>query len=105
MSAKDIILDTLRNNPAFRERSRKDNGIVILLTRKHVHSIGVAMTTHTFTRDDLIAFVQDYATYDRAWRQALEKYPELRGSDYQNKDELEAKKMEELGYDVPPRTP
>lgn len=105
MSAKDIILETLESNPAFRERSRKDNGLVILLARKHALTIGVALTANLFTRDDLIAFVQDYATYDRAWRQALERNPALRGSDYDSKDELEAKKMEELGYNVPPTTP
>lgn len=35
---------------------------------------------------------------DRAWRKALQENPELRGSDYSDKEVLEQSKELELGY-------
>lgn len=40
-----------------------------------------------------------YGSYERAWRQVTEKHKGLQGTDYHQKDELEAEKMEELGYE------
>ena len=38
------------------------------------------------------------ASYDRNFRQVLQECPELRGSDYSDKQSLEEDKMLQLGY-------
>lgn len=92
MTLKKLVEDFLVSTPKFRERSQKDKGIVHLLIQHHFNG-------HFPTdRDQLVRLVQDYASMDRAWRQALEKNPNLRGSDYDDKAELESKKRISLGY-------
>lgn len=54
--------------------------------------------------EGLAAAVQDYASMDRAWRKSLEEHPELRGEDYDSKDQLEAETMNNLGYLTPKPT-
>lgn len=104
MSLKDQVLSYLEREPKFRERSNKDRGLVNLLMKKY-GGLEAAITSGVITKDSLIAVVQDYTSMDRSWRQALELNPELRGSDYADKDELMVKKVEELGYTMPPRRP
>lgn len=87
---KQTIENLLENYSWFRERKNKNRGLVdILVSRNGLQDV---------PKDKLIAFVSDYASADRLWRQILEKRPELRGSDYYNKTELEEKKKTELGY-------
>lgn len=50
-------------------------------------------------REVLIDAVRDYASMDRAWRQALEKNSKFRGTDYGDKEALMHKKKTELGYE------
>lgn len=94
MTIKDLIEDFLEKTPKFRERKWKDAGIVHLLIQKHYGG--------SFPKDrhDLIRLVKDYASADRAWRQALEHNKDLRGSDYDDKKLLVTKKQQELGYHV-----
>lgn len=94
MTLKNLIESKLEIDRLFRERSKKDQGIVSLLRERYPALNGVSVET-------LVACVQEYASMDRCWRKALEDHEELRGSDYDQKDELEAKKMAELGYNVP----
>lgn len=42
--------------------------------------------------------VGEILSLDRKWRAILEKNPDLRGSDYGQKEELVEKKLQELGY-------
>ncbi len=104
MTIKEQVIDYLQTEPKFRERSNKDRGQVNLLLRKYT-GLAEAVEKKLISKDSLIAFVQDYASMDRAWRQALERDVSLRGTDYGQKEELMAKKQEELGYTVAPRTP
>lgn len=97
MAAKDQVIDYLKDEPKFRERANKDKGIANLLLRKYP-LLKKAIELDMFSRDTLIALMQDYATMDRAWRQALEHDPTLRGSDYEEKVRLEQEKQIELGY-------
>lgn len=98
MSKKNLVLDYLEDQPKFRERKNKDRGIVNLLINRY--GLQQVIENEDITKDQLVMLVQDYASMDRAWRQILEKIPRLRGTDYDEKDELEKKKMEELGYDT-----
>lgn len=99
MSLKNIVIEYLESEPQFRERSKKDRGIVNLLINKY--GLQPAIARGEITKDRIIAMVQDYASMDRAWRKSLEDNPKWRGKDYDEKDELEAKKMSELGYNTP----
>ena len=92
-------MEYLENEPKFRERKNKDRGMVNLLAKRY-NALGNAIKDGLIGKETVIAIIQDYASMDRAWRQALEKNPRLRGADYDQKEELENKKMEELGYNV-----
>ena len=98
MSLKHLVEDYLREEPLFRLRKNKDRGIVNLLINRY--GLQYAIDRGEITKDRIVALVQDYASMDRVWRQLLEKNPTLRGKDYDEKDELEANKLVELGYNV-----
>lgn len=88
---KDKVIEYLENEPRFRERRNKDRGIVNLLMRKY-YDLNKAIETSLISKDVIVAIVQDYASMDRQWRKTLEERSELRGTDYDQKDELVAKK-------------
>ena len=99
MSLKYLVEDYLREEPKFRERKNKDRGIVNLLVNRYgLHPV---IQSGLMTKEKITTIVEDYASMDRAWRKCLEENSALRGSDYDDKDELERKKMSELGYAVP----
>jgi hypothetical protein len=100
MKIKQAILDYLNEQPLFRERKNKDRGMVNLLMKKY-GGLKKAIDEGLISKEAVIAIVQDYASMDRAWRQALEQNENLRGKDYDEKDHLEEKKLEELGYRAP----
>jgi hypothetical protein len=97
MKIKDRIIEYLEEQPLFRERSNKDRGIVNLLSKRH-KALGAAIEQGIISKEEVTRIVQDYASMDRAWRQALEHNPALRGSDYAEKERLEQEKQIELGY-------
>jgi len=99
MSKKDLVKNYLEKEPLFRLRSNKHRGIVNLLLKCHP-TLDSALRQEFITKTTLTAFVQDYNTLDRIWRKTLEENPNLRGSDYDEKDEREAHKLKELGYRV-----
>ena len=99
MNAKQEVKSYLEIEPKFRNRRSKDYGLVNLLARKYP-ALGMTIASGVIGREEFVAFVQDYATYDRAWRQLLEQNPELRGTDYGQKEELEKQKQIELGYNI-----
>lgn len=98
MTHKTEVENYLREEPKFRERRNKDRGIVNLLI-KRMWQLGEG-SANTHYKEHLIAFAQEYASMDRVWRQALERNPELRGSDYGERVALVQKKQQELGYNV-----
>lgn len=91
---KDLIEDYLRRHEAFRERSNKNKWLGAIVFKKY----GIEMTPKM--KDQMSDLVADLANADRAWRKALEEHPELRGTDYGAKDDLEIIKQRELGYPV-----
>lgn len=99
MNQKNKIEHYLEIQPLFRERKNKDRGMVNLLMKKY-SGIDQAVKEGILTKDAITAIVQDYASMDRAWRKALEDNPKWRGTDYDNKDELEIRTMIELGYNI-----
>lgn len=102
MNVKNSILTYLEDQPLFRERSHKDRGIVNMLMRRYP-TLADSIDHGALTKETVTAIVQDYATMDRAWRQALEQNEGLRGKDYGEKERLEQEKMIALGYGDGPK--
>lgn len=96
---KDKVVAYLELEPLFRERKNKDRGIVNILMGKY-QSLFRLIERGDLTKEEVVAIVQDYGSMDRSWRKALEEREDLRGKDYDEKDELERRKMAELGYNV-----
>jgi hypothetical protein len=97
MSIKIAVEEYLKSEPRFRERKEKDRGMVYLLGRRY-GTLGMLLKRGEISYDTMIAVIQDAYSMDRAWRQALQHNPELRGTDYEDKTILEAEKQLELGY-------
>lgn len=86
---RKAIENYLEVQPLARERKNKDRAIVNTLLPRFV-------MLQSIDKDTLVRFVQDYNSTDRAWRKVLEERPELRGSDYDDKDCLEEETIESL---------
>jgi len=86
---KQEILNYLKEEPRFRERKLKNTGIANLIMKKY----GVEIPRDK--RDD---FISDILGADRYWRKSLEDYPELRGTDYDTKREMEERAQIALEY-------
>ena len=97
MTLKTNVEQYLRTQPLFRERKNKDMGIVNLLINRHF-KLGEVIRTGMLSKGQLKDIVQEYASMDRAWRQALEQDPNLRGKDYGDKAKLEQTAQVALGY-------
>ena len=98
MKTKNLVEQYLRLEPQFRERRFKDRGIVNLLMKRHFNLDQAIRQGVLLTKEFMVELVQEYATMDRAWRQALEQDPTLRGNDYDDKARLEDEHKIALGY-------
>lgn len=94
---RESVEKYLETAQPFRERKNKNVGIVNLLMRRHP-LLNRAIEMDMLTKQDIVTMVEEYASMDRAWRKVLEERPELRGSDYEDKAELEKETRLELGY-------
>lgn len=103
MTLQHLVQDYLENQPLFRERKNKDRGIVNLLINRY--GLQYAIERGEITKERLVALVQDFSSMDRSWRKTLEEKPSLRGSDYDQKDQLEVKAIRGLGYNIGDATP
>lgn len=97
MRLKNAVEEYLKTEPKFRERKNKDRGIVNILMGRHA-KLADAIRQGFLTKEYFTELMQEYASMDRAWRQALEHDSSLRGTDYDDKKVLEQKKQIELGY-------
>ena len=100
MTLKQTIKNYLESEPRTRERREKDRALVNLLLKRHP-KLQNALEQREMTKDDLIAIVQDFDSLNRFWRMILKECPELRGSDYNDKDDLELQKAVEIGFHSP----
>ena len=85
------ILDYLVIEPQARERRNKNRAIANVLKTNYPE-------LKNFDKTFLVRIIREANTLDREWRKVLQEKPELRGSDYNQKDVLEEKKLIELGY-------
>lgn len=86
---KEDVLAYLESEVRFREREARMRGIADLLIAKYNIDID---------RRKLADIISDANTMDRCWRKILEERPDLRGTDYKEKDKLEQEYILNLGY-------
>lgn len=80
-TAQDIVKQYVTDLPEARLRANKNRAIANLVFKELLPQL-----------------VKNTLTFDRAWRKVLKDNPELRGADYDQKDDLEEEVLEELGY-------
>lgn len=93
----DILEQKLKDHPQFRERSLRAKFLMVLTLR----DLGLEDRQKSgggFELGELSQIAIKYASYERAWRQCLERDESLRGSDYEMKEILSQDKIIELGY-------
>lgn len=108
-----IMVEKLTKFPEFRERKNRDVYLAKWCLRdideeKEVRDSNGNLTRTTlldkqkrgeaFTMGELGRFGLKFASLDRSWRQVLQQNVLLRGSDYGEGEELEKRKIKELGY-------
>jgi hypothetical protein len=84
----------LEADPRFRERTNKNKGLANMIIMKYSQRL------NGIDRDLLAEICTKFSSADRSWRDILKKNPNLRGTDYDEKAELEEQKQSELGYKV-----
>ena len=111
-----LMEEKLREFPAFRERKNRDVYLAkwtlrdIQEEKDQRDSLGNLKKStllakqkrgEVFTMNELGKFGLRFSSLDRTWRQTLAdpKNAGLRGKDYDEGEELENKKLRELGYD------
>jgi hypothetical protein len=96
---RPVVERYLEDEPKARERSGKDRGMVNLLMKMRP-KLGDLILNCTFTKEEMVDILQTYSSMDRMWRKILEERPDLRGSDYGKKEELEQDAQIEIGYEA-----
>lgn len=100
MTAFDIVRGKLITHPEFRERAKRGIYLAKLALRYTDLEAKYENGEQQFSLQELSNFATKYDTFRHAWGDVTRECPELRGSDYEEGKELEAKKREELGYTV-----
>ena len=91
------LIDYLKQEPKARERKNKNRAIANVIYEKYSLDEKMFNELDKTTRADMVG---EILSLDRKWRKILEENPDLRGSDYSDKTELEIEKQRELGYNV-----
>lgn len=88
------LKEYLIKEPRARLRRNKNRAIGNIIIKKYAFK--------ECEKEMMADMVGEILSMDRQWRKILEENPDLRGSDYAQKTELEIKKQEELGYGQTP---
>lgn len=86
------VKDYLEKEPRARERKLHKRAMVNILLEDY-------QALKNVQKETLIDFCNDFENATRAWRKVTEENPSLRGTDYNEKDELVKLKQQELGYE------
>lgn len=87
------LIDYLKKEPRARERANKNRAIGNLCRDRY-------FPNSDLNKNKMEDMVGRILLMDRQWRKILEENPELRGSDYKDKDILEQQAQINLGYEV-----
>lgn len=93
------LIDYLKQEPRARERKNKNRAIGNVILEKYSSQFPL----YSDTKEDkakMADIVGEILSLDRKWRKILEENPDLRGSDYKEKDKLEEDYQKSLGYNI-----
>jgi hypothetical protein len=88
------LLNYLKKEPRARERANKNRAIANVVLQPYLKKFGI-----NGNKEVMSDIVGEILSLDRKWRKILEENPDLRGTDYNDKQALEENKMSELGYE------
>lgn len=94
------LLTYLKENPDARERSNKNKVIAKMIWDRHGVPSPLGGQEFSVTRPTFTDIVAQVLNFDRQWRKILHDNPELRGTDYNDKEMLEVEAQRKLGYPV-----
>lgn len=98
MKIYDVVKKCLEDNPSARERRFRDRYLTMLILKKHGYE-GYSV----IPANEQVEICRDYVSYERTWRDVLQKESHLRGQDHSDgkilaqKFQLEDLKLE-VGY-------
>ena len=98
MTLYEEVKTKLEQHPIFRERSQRSIGLVKLALRK-CGLEGRHDRNEVISLSELADFAVTFDSYRHAWGDVTRENPELRGSDYWEKEKLEQEKKLSLGYE------
>lgn len=90
------LLEYLKQQPKARERKNKNRAIGNLILEKY--KLNDIAYINVMSKEQASDMVGEILSLDRKWRKILEENPELRGTDYGDKEMLAQEKQIELGY-------
>lgn len=105
-----LMVEKLEKFPEFRERKNRDIYLAKWALRdteidtqvdgqwKKITLLDKQREGKMFTMGELGKFGIRFASLDRDWRDTLKMHSNLRGKDYDMKDELEERELKRLGY-------
>jgi hypothetical protein len=102
----DRVLHLVTTVVPYRERRNKDSLVIAAVKDRYPILFdkiigGLEGAELQSMKASLISFVRDVETADRARRKVMEEHPDLRGTDYPQKNKLEEEAQLELGYESP----
>lgn len=96
MKIYDTIKHCLELNPTARERRFRDQYLIALILKKHGYESYSVVPVN-----ELLELAKDYVSYERVWRDVLQKEPPLRGRDHSDGKILsQSFQIKELGREV-----
>ena len=96
MNLQNRVHQMLKEIPWTRERLRKDEAIVKLLTNKKQWDGNKTV----FTLQELTDLAKDFDSANRYWRLLTARHTELQGRDYKDKIIYEQRKILDLDYEM-----
>lgn len=88
------LLNYLKKEPRARERKNKNRAIANVILQPYLKGFGI-----NGNKEIMADMVGEILSLDRKWRKILEENPDLRGTDYEQKDILEQQAQINLGYE------
>lgn len=97
MTIYEEMVHYLENNPKFRERKYRGH-LLCNLALKSTELGNKYSRGEKLTIQEMCDFAVKFDSYRHAWTDVTKDIPEMRGGDWEEKNELELKKLKELGY-------
>lgn len=96
MKIYDLIKHCLETSPSARERRFRDKYLMTLILKKHGYE-GYSV----IPANEALEIAKDYVSFERIWRDVVQREPHLRGQDHSDGKALSQKfQIKDLGYEV-----